>query len=171
MGLAHPYPHSQALLWERWSGKQRSLLLGNRARLACCLMFVNGKERKTNLCKKTQQTQMESKYEAAQQISGYSSAQNSQTQTPDIPTAQFPDCVLLSYIHSWGLKQAFFSDFRRPWFPCGSPIKPCYHFLFEQDQQVGPAGSGSGGRDWAQLTSMGIAVWEMLSSLKMLFRG
>lgn len=123
MGMAHPYPHSQALLWKRWSGKQRSQLLGNRAWLACCLMFVNGKERKTNLCKKTQQTQMKSKYEAAQQISGYTSAQNSQTQTPDIPTVQFPDCVLLSYIHSWGLRQAFFSDFRRPWFPCGSPDK------------------------------------------------
>lgn len=102
---------------------------------------------------------MESKYEAAQQISGYTSVQNSQTQTPDIPTVQFPDCVLLSYIHSWGLRQAFFSDFRRPWFPCGSPVKPCYHFLFELDEQVGTAGSGGGGWDWAQPTSTGTAVW------------
>lgn len=38
---------------------------------------------------------MESKYEAAQQIFGYTSAQNSQTQTPDVAAEQFPDCVLL----------------------------------------------------------------------------
>lgn len=45
-GLANLYPLCQALLWELWSGKQHSLLLGNRAQLACYLMFVNGKEKK-----------------------------------------------------------------------------------------------------------------------------
>lgn len=78
------------------------------------------RKRKTNLCKKTSANTEGEQTGGSSANLGLSSGQTSQKHTTGIATVQFPACVLLSYVYSWGLRQAFFSDFRRPWFPCGS---------------------------------------------------
>lgn len=98
---------------------EASLLLCNRAKLTCGLICVHGKKRKANLCKKTQQICIWGQYKVLQQ---YLSIVWSEFIKPDArPSQRTISWLNFVFLH-WllGPWTAFFSDFRRPWFPCGS---------------------------------------------------